>query len=135
MSRGDPRWYSTTRAPSVSGVIGWVLAARRAPPNVTARIGSMVRALRRIRYTPCDPTATMREPSTSTTRAPARAERVGCDWAGLGTAQSASPLQGAHTSGRWRSMSAGWATSPGRPPRRREGGLSTSVHHARAKHV
>ena len=32
---------ATTRAPSVSGVIGWVLAARRASPNVGALTGSI----------------------------------------------------------------------------------------------
>ena len=44
---------ATTRAPSVSGVIGWVLAARRASPNVGARTGSICARVALRRVVPC----------------------------------------------------------------------------------
>ena len=43
----------TTRTPSVSGVIGWVSAARRAPPRVRARMGSICVGVALRRVVPC----------------------------------------------------------------------------------
>ena len=58
---------ATTRAPSVSGVIGWVLAPRRASRRVRARTGSIcVRVVLR-RVAPCaapEPLGAPRSPGT-----------------------------------------------------------------------
>ena len=89
----------------VGRVAGWVSAPRRAPSNVLARTsgGRWPCALHRTPPPPCDPTATMRDPSTPTTRAPSASGVIG--W--VLAARRASPNVGARTSGRWPSMSAG----------------------------
>ena len=71
----------TTRAPSMSGVIGWVLAARRASRRVRARTSG------RWRSAPagCHPLGGHRDDERLEHANDAHAERVGRDWAGLGT--------------------------------------------------
>jgi len=90
---------ATTRAPSVSGVIGWVLAARRAPPNAGARTSGRWPSM----PTGCHPWVTWGDPlgghrddGWPQHAHHVRAERAGRDWAGLGTTCSASPRQDAH---------------------------------------
>ena len=64
---------TTTRAPTVLGVTGWVIAARRASPHVGTRTSGRWPATYTVHsagYTPCDPTAMTGGTSTPTTRAP-----------------------------------------------------------------
>ena len=72
---------ATTRAPSVSGVIGWVLAARRASRRVRARTSG------RWASAPagCHPLGGHRDDERLEHANDAHAERVGRDCAGLGT--------------------------------------------------
>jgi len=90
---------ATTRAPSVSGVIGWVLAARGAPPNAGARTSG--RWPKHVRWTtpPWAPTATTGGPSTATTRAPSVSGMTGWVLAARRASRSAGARTGSICAG------------------------------------
>jgi hypothetical protein len=73
---------ATTCAPSVSGVTGWVLAARRAPPNARARTGSICVRVALRRGGPCgapEPLGAPCEPGTCPLCTPSEGGRsTGC---------------------------------------------------------
>ena len=99
-----PKWDS--RVPATLVPDGAAPRTQESHPSTLGGLGAHIERLDSrvpLDATPCDPTATMRDPSTATTRAPSVSGVIG--W--VLAARRAPPNVGACTSGRWPSMTAG----------------------------